>query len=201
MNYEDAVLEFLAREENFLIAVEISERMEQLKAKLHKEFWFGLDSTLREKLAQSEQSARWEVDMTEENKLLDNWAWCWIAPISTTLEGQRYLSVMLQQGARGSGYPLYYGIVWNTELKTELNIEEVTALADELKEEGFEPGGQWWIGLKYLNYYPTSVEFLLQMATSKDDLVEEIAHTVWKLFEDTRPSIEAANRALATVSE
>ena len=200
MNYEDAVLEFLAREENLLIAVEISERLEQLKVKLHKEFWFGLHSTLQEKLAQSEQSSKWEVWLTEEEELLDNWAGCGIEPISTT-EVQRYLSVMLQQGARGSGYPLYYGIVWNTPLKTELNIEEVTALADELKEEGFKPGGQWWIGLKYLNYYPTRIEFLLQMATSKDDFVKEIAHTVWKLFEDKRPLIEAANRALATVSE
>ena len=48
MNYEDAVLDFLSKEENLLIALEVSERIEQLKIRLHEEFWFTFRSALQD---------------------------------------------------------------------------------------------------------------------------------------------------------
>jgi len=52
------------------------------------------------------------------------------------------------------------------------------------------------VGYKYLKYYPSRKKFLLRMAVSKDEFVQEMAELFWALFEDKYPLIEAANRAL-----
>ena len=194
MNYEDAVLDFLSKEENLLIALEVSERIEQLKIRLHEEFWFTFRSALQDTLTQSRWSNEWEVRMTVREALLKDYASCLLVPRSIQRD-QRYLRFGLQQGTRSQDYPLSYGIVWNKALGTELNIKEVDVLADKLRKEGFR-SDSWWIGYKYLNYYPPRKEFLLRMAANRDEFIQEMIELLRALFEGKYPLIEGANAAL-----
>ena len=127
MNYEDAVLDFLSKEENLLIALEVSERIEQLKIRLQEEFWITFRSALQDTLTQSRWSNEWEVRMI--GALLQDHAKCDLVPRSVR-QGQRHLRLALQQEPRRSDYHLYYGVCWNKALTTELNIKEVDALTD-----------------------------------------------------------------------
>jgi len=192
MNYEDAVLDFLSKEENLLIALEVSERIEQVKIRLHKEFWITFRSALQDTLTQSRWSNEWEVRMI--GAPLKDYAKCVLVPQSVR-QGQRYLRLALPQGTRSSDYRLHYGVLWNKALGTELNIKEVDVLADKLRKEGFR-SDSWWIGYKYLNYYPPRKEFLLRMAASKDEFIQEMIELLWALFEGKYPLIEGANAAL-----
>jgi len=142
MNYEEAVLDFLSKEENLPIALEVSDRIEQLKIRLHEEFWFTFRNALQDALAKSQRANDWQVRMTDRDGLLKDYAKCWLVPRSFR-QGQRYLRLALEQGARSLDYPLYYGVHWNRALKTELNVEEIGALADKLKRDSDQIVGGW----------------------------------------------------------
>ena len=48
MDYTEAALDFLAQEENLIVALEIADLVEQLRPKLHKEFWSAFYETLQD---------------------------------------------------------------------------------------------------------------------------------------------------------
>jgi hypothetical protein len=51
-----------------------------------------------------------------------------------------------------------------------------------------------------MDHQLNSKEFMLQMATEKEELINEVLQTLWTLFERKRELIETANCALAAHS-
>lgn len=193
MDYTDAVLEFLAREENLPIALEIADLVEQLKPWLHQEFWFAFRDRLQDLLVQSEWANSWVVQMTDRSGFLSNYAACFLVP-SPDSRGRHYLRVALQQSTPRESYRLCYGTLWNMRSSTRPNFERVTDLVQELQQQGFQ-SNDLWLGYRYLDHYLESRDFMLRMATDRQDYIEGLFQTLWMFFEDKLEQIQAVNQA------
>ena len=197
MDYTEAALEFLAKEENLPIALEVTGLVEQLKQKLHKEFWSALYDKLEDTLANSQWANAWTIEMPEDDELLSNNAKCSLVP-SPDSRGRHYLGVVLEQGTRVDSYSLYYGIHWNESPGERSNTEQVTALADELQRQRYRPSGSW-LGYKYLGHRVEANDTMLRMVTDRQEFVAEIVQKIWALFEEKQDQIWAITRTFASV--
>jgi hypothetical protein len=65
-DYETVVVDFLSRKENIRVALEIGERIDQVKWKLAMDFWTALQESLASFLKDSDLSARWEMRVDDE---------------------------------------------------------------------------------------------------------------------------------------
>jgi len=201
--YEDAVAAFLARGENFKFAVEISEKLNDAKNKLHRDFWEALLVRLQEILKDYEKKNNWRWKFDQKEKILswdygeDNEPYF---KLNQELNQIQYFYAYILQGvkSKNDGGLIYYGIGYNEEeTEQDESLKEVKALKDALSEkDGYNKWDKW--GVLYITeYFAYSNEFLSKVAESKKSIVEIIAKDFWQMFEVNQESIERANQALA----
>ena len=116
IDYERAVLEFLFTEENLPIALEVSKLVEQLRKKVHVEFWLAFRDALERRLGQSRWGTDWDIWMTAKDQLLADWASCKLTPQRVSTD-QLFIRPCLQQGGSRYDYYLHYGLVWNQPVR------------------------------------------------------------------------------------
>ena len=68
--YDDAVVAFLAKGENFKFAVDISERLDAVKDKLHSDFWEALVGCLQERLKNHRPKPNWRWNFDQKEKMV-----------------------------------------------------------------------------------------------------------------------------------
>ena len=198
MSYTDAVVDFLSKRQNLVLALEIVDQLELVKDKFQIEFWLALGEAMKTRLKRA-KSKQWEIEMPDEADLCANWVGCSLYPL-TVSDDQYYLGVGFQQVTPDSGgYHFRYGIWWCDEVsKKAAAVKQARTLIDKLAKEGFK-SNNWWIGRKDTKLVPRGKDFMLRMVTNKQALVDEMAQLLWELFQDNCASIEAANLALARV--
>ncbi len=196
MDYEAAIIDFLARKDNLPLVLEIADRLDQLKDKSQQGFWQELYKALKQRLAQSGKSNKWRVVISEEESFCDNSAYCRIEPVAME-EDQLYLCIWIQQQQFGADFWLYYGIDYSQELLSKWSLKQVRTLEAELEEEGFEEVGNDFCGrYKYLDWSLRDKDFMLRWAARRQSVVEQVVELVWMLFESKCTTLEQANRAV-----
>jgi hypothetical protein len=195
MNYDDEVVAFLAEKENLPLALEVADRIESVKDMIQREFWVCLRDLLNKELEKSGYS-NWQIDLTDEKELCKNYAQCCIRPkngATTSLQ----LRVAVEQEYGYGVYQLYYGIQWNEEVDTLIQQPLVQKLLKDLESKQFKTElPSWFLGWKYMDYYPRRKDFLLKMAADKTAIVNAVSKDVWSLFKDHVDLITDVNMEL-----
>jgi hypothetical protein len=78
------------------------------------------------------------------------------------------------------------------------NNTEIKNLKANLVTAGFRASPPWYIGMKYLNFYPRRNQFLLDMAQRGEELILQIAQFFWAFFEEMRNTVMQINAVLAS---
>jgi len=193
MDYESAVIEFLAQKENAGLVFDIVDRAEQVKDKLLLKFWRALETKARDKLG---GPTGWTTSLRPERDLLKakEYGGFYIRP---SLQPSRYVYIQMLQD---DGFRLEYGIAWNAETKKPPELEEINGLREMLKGMGYETGrwSEWWLGIKRTPWVLREKQPCVRIS-GDDSLEEELATSLVELFKAVKKPLEQANQALAII--
>lgn len=191
----DPILAFLAQPENLPLALEIHQRVIQLRKELHSTFWKSVKVELEQRLSNSPQSQDWELVDGATKKYNKDWAYISLKPKAPS---GLFLGPMLQQAQSSADFRLRVGIAWSEQQqKGQLYMPQTLALETTLKNQGFRQDDLWWIGIKDLDWWIPKNDFLLKMANEQASFIVEIADSFWSLFREHEKLLVAANEELA----
>jgi hypothetical protein len=168
-DYESAVMEFLRQPENLETALEIAERVQDLKVRLILDFW----RTLRDKIRGERDLPGWCFELDTEMYKAAHWSGLTLQP---ALKGELYLRLALVQEPKG----LRAGVVWNKENREDLGTfsEKYPELKGLLKclaewEPAVKPS-TWWLSFSYVHPHPILDRRTL-VSISNETLVAPVA--------------------------
>jgi len=188
-NYDDETIAFLCKEENLRTTLEICSKMDDVKQRLHDEFWLSFYNTLKLKLDDSPYADSWKIEQniyTASNDIT------LLVPLSPqTAE----IGIGLTEEGKSKNYHPFYFIWFRTARKKK---PELSALRSKLKIMGFKKSlGSTLLMHKYLAYHTGRKDFLLRVAANPDDLAQEIVDGLWIVFEQINAELWDANIALS----
>ena len=198
MDYDDAVIEFLSQKDNFRLAVEVSEHLEQAKARIQVGFWTACRKRLEERLKVSKWAKTWQATIDPDEDLGRKDAGVYLIPSDVDEDDddpsaftyclKRWFSnkVILYPGAALG----YYGL-WQ-----EHRSKEVERFAAALKRHGFNESSKETMGWLKWRTYETVNEFLLAINERAEELAENGVEVLWDTFEKTAALAEKATAAL-----
>ncbi len=194
-DFDTAVLDFLSEKENLRVALEIAERIEEVKRKLDLDFWIALRDFLDSALTSSTGLNGWVVELDKEilNNPVTNCAGISLAP-----KAQKDQATYLYPRMEVESWHIFFGTKWKREIKEQISLEEVVDLRKGLENSNFKQSA-WWLGWKWTDYYLRNNDFLLRAASEKQGLAQEAGNILWSLFVEFLPGIEKANKALANM--
>lgn len=197
MNPDQAIVEFLARPENFPAALEIAQHMERVKDHVVLQFWHGYRDEMTRRLIESNLTGHWHMRLKDDQLLRQPYAECRIA-YRPDCAHALHLDVPLWVGPPTERLPLHYGLCWSREVPETPAIPEIAELAQVLETMWLKPDGQsWWFKLIRLQDGLRENEFLLRTIHTPDAVTEEYADLVWMFFEQIRGPLEKVNDALS----
>lgn len=188
---EDVITQFIRRPENLALILDIEKQIDRYREVRHQAFWELLSESLESRLSESEHSSAYEITSPLLENYRKGWVGCYISKQSGEL-GRDYpqLSVRIVQGRPQEGNSLYLGVKGGN-VDSSHPSKNVQKLVRILGQRGFNTS--WWIGHKFLMQGASSDSFLKQMLTNRQPFIQEITNTVWDLFVDIQPILEAAN--------
>jgi len=80
MDYDTALIDFLSQEENLPFILELSEKVVQVKDKLHLKFWEKIETQLRKRLKESSFKTDWRLKL--DKNLFSSWSGIYLSPIA-----------------------------------------------------------------------------------------------------------------------
>ena len=195
MDYEEAVSEFLSRKENFRLALEVAERMDDVKARKQIAFWEQAYTLLQTKLQNSPRSDSWIVDSAAEEDLLrEDCGIYFIQKRFQDMPGSLYFGLTHYEHGR---YYVYHRLAWEEEPRTQDQItEEVGRLRDALKADGWR-SSKWSVGWKHIRAFDSHKSFLLELVERSEELAESCAEAFWEFFCSRAEDAAKANLSLA----
>lgn len=198
MDYERAVVDFLARPDNLPIALEVAKRIEKVKDQIQIQFWQQYRDVMGQRLQAASLTERWQMQLTPERKLLDPWAKCHIG-YSAPNRQALHLDVTLEvENPRIVGY-LYYGLRWSEQHSEAPDSARMTEIMNVLKMMGLslKSKSNWWVMYINLEHRLREEQFLLRYVAEPDQVIGEISERVWTFFAQMREPLETLNGAIA----
>lgn len=197
-DYKYAAVQFLSKPENFEVALDVAELLEDVKDKLVLEFWH----TLKDQVCkiQSELPA-WSFKLDSDEKLLKKrWSGLNCVP-EIAPNAQHFLEFCLRQ----EGDKIYQSVHWNVEMKTGFDklseeVPQLKQIRDRLApSEGYFKPSPWEIGFKYLNKSQSLREKTSLLRIQAGTLANEVADEFVELARALQKLVEEANSALAKI--
>jgi hypothetical protein len=196
-DYETDVVDFLSRKENIRVALEIGERIGQVKMKLAMDFWTTLYELLSEFLNNASGSfANWEVRFDEKLKESPTYE---LAGVSIVPRIRTEQNMYLYPSMNVKGFQIFFGVCWSQEVKQDFPMQDLENLADSLKKGGYNNRDSLWLGRNWTSCSLREKDFLIRMADNKQPAIDA-AGQLTGLFSGFYLDIEKVNRALAQAS-
>ncbi len=191
MNEEQAVLDFFAQEENLPLALIAAEHLDSIRLRLNNEFWRQLRERLDVLLAQHDLP--WTSELTEDRNVEDCLVGLHLQPVS----GARiFLRPFMEQQFTGSGYRIYYGLIWNASPEpAQKSLPALTPLSEALERDGFKQGDNFF-AWQWLPWHPRRRDFLLRFSGDRDKLLEDAMQPWQYLLLACGTQLHQANLAL-----
>jgi uncharacterized protein (UPF0297 family) len=185
--YDNAIVEFLGDKANIRLALEIAERIEEVKKTLDRTFWERVEQKILQKLIPSKG---WRLCLHRDRTGQDIDIICGLTLFPEN-PSKLYLYPCI------ANLDLYYGIAWSQEMRRPYPLPEATKLYDALQDKGYQ-ADNWWIGYKTAGggVKLKTNQMYVRIATD-DHLEEELASALVELFEHMRTMIEDVNTAIA----
>jgi hypothetical protein len=193
MNEVQAILDFFSRSENLSLGLSVAEQMDELRAQMNNRFW-------RESLARctaliARHGLAWRAEATEDRNAPDNLVGLHCSAVS---EQDLYLRPMLEQQYLGSGWRIYFGLMWSTPpAPAQLRLPEIGNLKTALLKAGFRDN-ESFLAWQWSGFHPRRSDFLLRYAKQPEQLLDELEALIGTLLLDHREAIAQANSALAS---
>ncbi|HEY5994204.1 MAG TPA: hypothetical protein VIU46_06330 [Gallionellaceae bacterium] len=196
MNEEQAVLDFFAQEENLPLALIAAEHLDAIRLRLNNEFWHRLREDLDGLLAQHELP--WTSELTEDRNAEDCVVGLHLQPAS---ESRVFLRPFMEQQFTGSGYRIYYGLIWSTAPAPEQkSLPAVTSLSAALEQDGFKQGDNFF-AWQWLPWHPRRRDFLMAYSGNRDRLLSDVLQPWQYLLLACGEQLQLANLALDAPTE
>lgn len=193
MNEEQAILDFFSRSENLSLGLSVAEQMDELREQMNSRFW-------RESLARctaliERHGLAWRAESTEDR----NAPGSLVGLHCSALSGQElYLRPLLEQQNLGSGWRIYFGLMWSAPPTPEqLGAPAVRSLKAALQQAGFRDN-ESFLAWQWTAFHPRRRDFLLRYARQPEQLLDELEALLGTLLLDQREAIAQANSALAS---
>lgn len=191
MNEEQAVLDFFAQEENLPLALIAAEHLDSIRLRLNNEFWRLLRERLDELLAQHDLP--WTSQLTEDRNTEDCIVGLHLQPVS---ESRVFLRPFMEQQFTGSGYRIYYGLIWNTSpAPAQKSLAALSSLSDALERDGFKQGDNFF-AWQWLPWHPRRRDFLMDFSGNRDRLLDDVMQPWQYLLLTCGRQLQLANLAL-----
>jgi hypothetical protein len=186
-SYDNAVVEFLGDKANIRLALEIADRIDDVKTKLDCTFWERLEQKILQKLTPSKG---WRLCLHRDNTGQEIDIICGLALFPEN-PAKLYLYPCI------ANLDLYYGIAWSQEVRRPYSLPEAIKFYDTLQDKGYQ-SDNFWIGYKKAGggVKLKTNQMYVRIATD-DHLEEELASALVELFEHLRTMIEDVNKAIA----
>lgn len=190
MNTSQEILNFLTKDENVGIALEVSQYIENLKRQTHHDFWVSMNQTLAMKL-ETELRGRWVLQKFPINQLRGDWKTASIQ-MRTNQENVPHLPhFQVGQDSQEKNYQLFCGVV-----QSRVDGVSLTALRGLLVSMGLGFTSEYWAGWGHLPVMAFTPEFISGVHNQRDAYVQKVANMVWERFDRVRPELEAINQEL-----
>lgn len=193
MNEEQAILDFFSRSENLSLGLSVAEQMDELRAQMNSRFW-------RESLARctafiERHGLDWRAEATEDR----NAPGSLVGLHCSALSGQElYLRPMLEQQYLGSGWRIYFGLMWSAPpTPAQLRLPEIGNLKTALLQAGFR-NNENFLAWQWSGLHPRRRDFLQRYARQPEQLLDEFEALIGTLLLDHREAIAQANLALGS---
>lgn len=188
--YADEITNFLLEEENFKLALDIEEHLQEAKDRLHREFWETLRTNVEGRLSEEGWSVELD-DFTDEIGVSRGYFGMSILPPDRT--PRYYLIFRVEQHAGPTYLPLYGGVTW-TEVPGIAAAENlITDFQAKLKEDGFTRTNEKWPGWRYIRGLSSRSDFLREYRERGEDLLEEITNHITMMVERHAQDLVATN--------
>lgn len=197
MNYEQAIIEFLARPENFPIALDVAKQVEHVKDHLQVQFWSHYSEAIGRRLTSAGLIEGWREKIQCNENLLGAYTKCRIA-FKPQKPDVVHLDVALEAGVPRDGYPIYYGLHWSRPYQKTYESPTLSKIRDIVSKLGFRLNpNPWWVMTSQLRLSLRDDRLLTRLASEPAQVNDEVVNAVWTFFEQVRVPLEAVNEVLA----
>lgn len=186
MKYDKAIVDFLSQKENFICALEISERIKDARKKVHDDFWKAVIEKLKVKMQGYHD---WELKYDDKLfKDVYGESYIYIEP-NNKQQKDFYLYPYL--GIESNS--IYYGIASSKSSSKKYSLKEVNKLKEKLENEKHKFNEDY----SYAEYDNYDNHFFQKIVENKDELTETISNLLWETFKNNLQLLERANRAIS----
>ncbi|MBL7222797.1 MAG: hypothetical protein ISS72_02995 [Candidatus Brocadiae bacterium] len=194
MDYEEAVAEFLSQPENFRLALEVAQRLEDAKRRVEIGFWHTCYAKAQEHLAGSEWATTWTVAIDPDENLPSNE--CGVRLLPNDRNGEAPVLVYDLTNWSSGSYSIYVRVPLSTRGDTTpyfpLGIDDFRR---KWRQEGYGYTKSSVIWREIKRYEGTN-SFLLDTVDRCDELASQAVDTLWDVFEETVADLVTLNAAL-----
>ena len=189
-DYDSAICDFLAREENLAIALEIAARIEEVEQRLGARFWEGVRADLGQRLQQAGLRKSWDQELIEGS---DGITGICLSPKCPGASESVFRYEFAEERGSANRYMIYQGILLPSSVSRAAR-SGLADLRDSLLEEGYRKTKRY-IAWKHIREFASLKEFLLAIAGKGDQLAAGAAETFWDFIDATRARVAKLNSA------
>jgi len=197
MEYDEAVIEFLSQKENLRLAMEVAERLEEVRRRLELRLWRTCHKLLADRLAGSEWADTWRAAIDSDEELTRNEYGVGLEPRGASDDVPRVFPYLTRYHY---GSLNFYLRVPRPDAKetTDVQAANLLGLEEALKQEGFRSTKKD-LAWKSIRTYDSLNSFLLDLSERVDELALEAVEFLWATFEGSVALFDRANAALRSL--
>jgi hypothetical protein len=198
VNPDKSIVEFLCRDENLSLAIEVAEAIDAVYERVEAEFLNLMSRALAEKFDARIHGGDWVLEKeVDEPSKTRRYAGVYISPRRN--EAPHYLYYPLVVCREGAEFYLYYGLEWwgtSDEQPKEFPTNESSPLVAFLDEREFKRS-RWTLGWKTVATFTDRGELLLSLHQRGKELATTAVQDLLGFFEATVGMVSATNTSLA----
>lgn len=175
-NYEEEILNYLMKKDNFTSAYEIYHQFPEVRKKLIELFWEDVKKYLAEKMS-------WEIKISQH-----------------IFETYSTLKVFVDKSFAVTYEKLhertYYGL-WIDKENENLNRQKIDGFAKNIKALSSMKSSDSWLGYTYAGPNFNRLETLLRLLPdSREDYAHELANQLFELTEELKDDIQKMSQMI-----
>jgi hypothetical protein len=191
---DQAFLDFISKDDNLDIALDVMKKLSSFMSDMHKRFWNLFNESMKNRLMNSPYNNAWKYAGHPAKASKKGWATTYFLPKET--QRTVFLKTAIGQETDWNDYQLYWGVRWNETQKENIDQYILIELRNYLSAKGMTQSNIRWVGWNELTYHIYSPVFLRRIYLNPNELIEELTALYWDFFVEVEPLISAINNAL-----
>lgn len=189
---DNTIYDFFVKEDNLETALDLADNVKEFKKDMHKAFWIEFNSQMRFLLHSQSLTEKWELDPYPTKRIFKDWQKSFILPVQSLRTRPHFLMFGFGQGGPEGGYPLFWGVRWNTQPQ-EYESREKDELIAKLTSMNMSITEVHWIRWGWCKRILYSADTLKRIYLDPYGLLEEITKDIWSLFSEIYLLMEQIN--------